>query len=174
MYLNASSGPTFLENGQCKIAKDDSSYYTRDPFNPGGGGAIYDREVVLKLNVAFKSIFGGDKAVYTAARNVSQSQNTNWRPRGAWKEYPSNRLYLRMHLAGPSPMPMTSSFNFRMGAVCREAAGEHPLGQSWSVRRESLPSELFQFPSSACGLNRAARIARAAAHSPGNHAVSLS
>ena len=120
MNLNSPTGATELANSQCKIFKHGSSYYSRDPFMDPVDGLIKDRELVLKLNVAFEPGFVGDKAIYSAARDISNT-SSGWRARGSWKvDYPNDPSFPKVTLS--SGVNTSGPFSIEIADVNTSAA----------------------------------------------------
>jgi hypothetical protein len=70
MPLTGSSSSS-IQNSQCIVLGTSSAV-------PLGSS------VSLTLNVIFKASFVGNRIVYMAARNVTDSANTGWQPIGVW------------------------------------------------------------------------------------------
>jgi FG-GAP repeat len=103
------NGPASLSNSQCTVSWGVSAI-----------AAISDT-VNLALNFTFSPSFGGNKAIYLAARDVAEN-NSGWRPLGVWQvpgAHPSGTTsVLGMTLrrgSGLGPVPITFGFSDTRG-----------------------------------------------------------
>ncbi len=69
LVMNGSGSVT---NSQCTVNGVGSSA-------AGGGNTL-----VLTLNISFTAAFSGNRLIYMAARDATDSNNTGWQPMGSW------------------------------------------------------------------------------------------
>jgi hypothetical protein len=69
--LVLNGGGSSIENSQCVISPLSSAVFS-------GNG------LTLTLNVSFKSAFTGNRILYAAARDSTESNNTGWQAVGVW------------------------------------------------------------------------------------------